>query len=112
MLVVVTYAREARTTLRNACRNNEAAVVERLGRAALLTETELGAFLALRLRAKHGGDVWVGRASPFNEYAAVPEAVRTAAAAYEARDSPHTPYEKFAAGTDHPDPDAMAEREL
>lgn len=112
MLLVVTYSREARTALRNACHNSEAAVVERIGRAALLAATELGAFVALRLRARHGADVWVGRAEPFNEFADVPEAVRTAATAYEERDSPYTPYAKFAAGTDHPAPERMADREL
>lgn len=112
MLLVVTYSREARTTLRNACRSHEATVVRRFGRAALLEATEHGAFLACRLREKHGGDVQVRRTRPFNEYADAPDRVREAAEAYEARERASTPYAKFAAGTDHPDPDAMRGRAL
>lgn len=112
MLLVVTYSREARTTLRNACRVHEGTVVRRFGRAALLAETELGAFLALRLRAKHGSDVQIERTEPLNEFADVPDEVRKAAAAYEARSSPTTPYDKFAAGTEHPSPAELRDREL
>jgi hypothetical protein len=112
VLLVVTYSRKARETLRNACRTHEATVVRRFGRAALLEETEFGAFLACRLRERHGSDVQVERTEPFNEFADAPDAVREAAVAYEGRDSPSTPYEKFAAGTDHPDPDAMCTRDL
>ena len=112
MLLVLTYSQAARTTLRNACRSHEEAVVRRLGRAALLEATELGAFLALRLRAKHGTEVQVERTRPFNEFATVRPAVRQAAEAYEARESPSTPYPKFAAGTDHPDADAMRGADL
>jgi hypothetical protein len=107
LLLVVTYSRGARTTLRNVCRSHESTVVRRLGRAALFEETELGAFLALRLRAKHGDDVQVERTRPLNEFAAVPEPVREAATAYEDREAASTPYAKFAAGTDHPDPGEM-----
>jgi hypothetical protein len=112
LLLVVTYSRDARTTLRNVRRTHESAVVRALGRATLFEETELGAFLALRLRAKHGDDVQIERTRPFNEFAAVREDVRIAAEAYEARETPSTPYSKFAAGTDHPDPDAMRDVEL
>ena len=112
MLLVVTYSRAARQTLRNVCNGYEETVVQRFGRAALLEATELGAFLALRLRAKHAGDVQVERTAPFNEFAAVPEAVREAARAYEDREHPSTPYAKFASGTDHPDADAMRDAEL
>jgi len=112
MLLVATYSREARTSLRNACRSHESAVVRRFGRAALLAETEFGAFLALRLREKHGADVAIERTRPLNEYDAVPESVREAAAAYEERAHASTPYAKFAAGTDHPEPASMREREL
>jgi hypothetical protein len=112
LLLVVTYSRSARTTLRNVRRTHGSAVVREFGRAALFEETELGAFLALRLRAKHGDDVQIERTRPFNEFAAVPEAVRDAAEAYEKRDAASTPYDKFAAGTDHPDPDAMRGTEL
>jgi hypothetical protein len=112
VLLVVTYSRAARTTLRNACRSHGETVVRRFGRAALLESTELGAFLALRLREKHGADVQVERTRPLNEYADVPERVRRAASAYEARENANTPYAKFAAGTDHPDPDRLRERDL
>ena len=112
MLLVVTYSRQARETLRNACRSHEETVVRRFGRAALLRETEYGAFLACRLRERHGGDVQVERTEPFNEFADAPEAVREAASAYENRESPNTPYDRFAAGTAHPTSDAMREREL
>jgi hypothetical protein len=112
LLLVVTYSRSARTTLRNVRRTHGSAVVREFGRAALFEETELGAFLALRLRAKHGDDVQIERTRPFNEFAAVPEAVRDAAEAYEKRDAASTPYDKFATGTDHPDPDAMRGTEL
>jgi hypothetical protein len=112
VLLVVTYSRGARTTLRNVCRSHESTVIRRFGRAALLAETELGAFLALRLRAKHGDDVQIERTRPLNEFTAVPTAVREAAAAYEDRETPSTPYAKFAAGTDHPDPAAMRGTDL
>lgn len=72
----------------------------------------MGAFLALRLRAKHGDDVQVERTQPFNEFDAVPDSIRDAAAAYEDRETASTPYTKFAAGTDHPDPDAMRDADL
>jgi len=112
VLLVVTYSRAARATLRNVCRSHEATVVRRFGRAALLEETELGAFLSLRLREKHGEDVQIERTSPLNEFEAVPDRVREAARAYERRDEPSTPYAKFAVGTDHPDPEALRERDL
>jgi len=112
MLLVVTYSREARASLRNVCRAHEGTVVRRFGRAALLEATAFGAFQALRLREKHGGDVQVERTRPFNEFAAVDRDVRAAAAAYEDRDRPATPYERFAAGTDHPDPDDLRGRDL
>jgi hypothetical protein len=112
MLLLVTYSREARNSLRNICRSHEAATVRRFGRAALLAGTELGAFLALRLREKHGGDVQVERTRPLNEFEEVPTSVREAASAYESRDSPSTPYAKFAVGTDHPESAAMEGQEL
>ena len=112
MLLVATYSREARTSLRNVCRSHEETTVRRFGRAALLAETEFGAFLALRLREKHGADVQLQRTEPLNEYESVPESVREAAAAYEAREQPSTPYARFANGTGHPDPAAMRGREL
>jgi hypothetical protein len=112
VLLVVTYSRAARTTLRNVCRTHDETVVRRFGRAALFESTEFGAFLALRLREKHGADVQLERTRPLNEYADVPESVRAAANAYEGRENANTPYAKFAAGTDHPDPDHLRERTL
>ena len=108
----MTYSRAARTALRNTCRAHEGAVVRRFGRAALLEATEFGAFLALRLRETHPDDVQVERTRPLNEFEAVPERVRRAATAYADRDQPHTPYERFARGTSHPDPSTMRRREL
>lgn len=112
MLLVATYSREARTTLRNVCRTHGEAVVRRFGRAALFAETALGAFLALRLRRKHGDDVQIERTEPLNQFVDVPERVRAAARAYENREEPSTPYAKFAAGTEHPDPEEMRGTEL
>ncbi|WP_336001483.1 hypothetical protein [Halorientalis halophila] len=112
MLLVVTYSREARQTLRNACQAHEGAVVRRFGRAALFEATEFGAFLALRLRAEYGADVQVERTRPFNEFEAVGADVREAARAYADREHPSTPYAKFAAASDHPDPAALKDREL
>jgi hypothetical protein len=112
VLLAITYSREARQTLRNVCDAHAETVVRRFGRAALLRETAFGAFVACRLLAKHGGDVQIECTRPFNEYDDVPEDVRRAAAAYEDRDAKSTPYAKFAAGTDHPDPDALRDREL
>jgi hypothetical protein len=112
VLLVVTYSRAARTTLRNVCASHESTVVRRFGRAALLRETEFGAFLALRLREKHAEDVQVERTRPLNEFDAVPERVREAARAYEDRADPSTPYPAFAAGRDHPEPASMRDREL
>jgi len=112
VLLVVTYSRSARQTLRNACEAHEETVVRRFGRAALLEESEFGAFLALRLRAEYGVDVQVERTEPLNEFEAVPERVREAARAYADRERASTPYAKFASGEEHPDPTAMKDREL
>jgi hypothetical protein len=112
VLLVVTYSQGARATLRNVCRAHESTVVRRLGRAALFEETELGAFLALRIREKHGSDAQIERTAPLNEFSAVPESVREAAVAYENRETTSTPYAKFAVGTDHPDPEAMRDADL
>lgn len=112
MLLVVTYSRAARQTLRNVCAAHEEVVVRRFGRAALFEETELGALLALRVRERHGSAVQIERTRPFNEFGDVPATVREAARAYEDRASKHTPYAKFAAGTDHPLPEELAGREL
>jgi len=112
VLLVVAYSRHARQSLRNVCRAHEDAAVRQLGRAALLEETEFGAFQAIRLREKHGDAIQVERTRPFNEFAAVRPAVREAATAYEARDTPSVPYQRFAAGTDLPDPGAMKDTDL
>lgn len=112
MLLIITYSRAARQTLRNICTTHEECVVRRFGRAALLKSTELGAFLALRLYEKHGAEVQLERTKPLNEFRDVPDAVRAAASAYESRENPSTPYDKFAVGTGHPSPDAMRNAEL
>ena len=112
MLLVVAYSRGARESLRNVCRTHEGVVVRRFGRVALLAETEFAAFQALRLREKHGADVQLERTRPFNEFEALDPAVREAARAYEDRDRASVPYASFAAGTDHPSPDRMRDRDL
>jgi hypothetical protein len=112
VLLVIAYSRAARRTLRNACRAHEDSVVRRFGRAALLEGTEFAAFQALRLREKHGVEVQVEWTESFNEFDRVREEVRTAARAYERREEPATPYAKFAAGRDLPDPGTMRGREL
>ena len=112
MLLVIAYSSAARQQLRNTERAFSDAVRRRYGRVALLAETELGAFLALRMREHHGPDVQLHRTEPLNEFDAVPPAVREAAIAYANRDSKATPYAKFAAGTPHPPIDALRDREL
>ncbi|MGQ3330977.1 DUF7855 family protein [Halorubrum sp. FL23] len=112
MLLVVTYSAAARTGLRNLCRRHEEAVARRFGRAALLGETVYAAFLALRLRETHGGDVQIERTEPFNEFVALDDPVREAASAYANREEKATPYAAFAAGTNHPDPESMRGDEL
>ncbi|WP_436925447.1 DUF7855 family protein [Halosimplex amylolyticum] len=112
MLLVVAYSRAARGTLRNVCRTHEEVVVRRFGRVALLAETEFAAFQALRLREKHGGDVQIERTRPFNEFEALDDAVREAAAAYERREEPALPYATFADGSEHPAPERMRDSEL
>ncbi|MFB6193967.1 MAG: hypothetical protein ABEI75_02780 [Halobaculum sp.] len=112
MLLIVAYTPDARTAVRNTARSHADSVVRRFGRAVLVRESEFGAFLACRLRAAYGTDVQVERTEPFNEYSDVPDGVREAARAYADRENRHTPYAKFAAGTDHPAPDAMRDTEL
>lgn len=111
MLLVVAHSRDARASLRHACARHEDSVVRRFGRATLLEETAFGVFLALRLRAKHPGAVQVERTGPLLP-GAVPDDVRRAVDAYADRDHASTPYAAFAAGTDHPVPAALKDREL
>jgi hypothetical protein len=112
VLLIVTYSEAARTGLRNLCRRHEEPVVRRFGRAALLEATEYAAFLAVRLRETHGGDVQIERTEPFNEFVALDESVRGAARAYANRETAATPYAAFAAGTEHPDPERLKGEEL
>jgi hypothetical protein len=112
VLLVITYSRAARQTLRNVCRTHDDCVVGQFGRVALLEATEFAAFQALRLREKHGTGVQVEWTQPFNEFERVREGVREAAVAYEAREEPATPYERFAAGRDLPAPDRMRGEQL
>lgn len=112
MLLVISYSRAARQTLRNVCRAHENAVVGQFGRVALLEATEFGAFQALRLREKHGTEIQIEWTQPFNEFTRVPERVREAAVAYERRDQVSTPYERFATGRDLPLPSEMRDENL
>ncbi len=112
MLLVIAYSSAARQQLRNTERAYPEAFRRRFGRVALLAETELGAFLALRIREQHGADVQLAWTEPLNEFDDVPAAVREAAVAYANRESAATPYAKFAAGTRHPSIDALRDREL
>lgn len=112
MLLVVTYSKPARQTLRNICRAHEDVVVRRFGRAALFEASGCGAFQALRLREKYGTDVQIDRTHPLNEYAEVPPKIRRAVAAYERRDHPHLPYTTFVARRPHPDPEQLRSIEL
>lgn len=111
-MLIVTYSEAARTGLRNLCRRHEEPVVRRFGRAALLEATQYAAFLAVRLRESHGGDVQIERTEPFNEFVALEESVREAAVAYANRETKSTPYAAFAAGSEHPDPAAIRGEEL
>lgn len=112
MLLVITYSREARQSLRNICRAHEDSVVRQFGRAALFEATEFGAFQALRLREKHGQAVQIERTRPFNEFASVPENVREAAQAYENREKSAVPYATFVADREYPEPTEMRGSEL
>jgi hypothetical protein len=112
VLLVIAYSREARRNLRNICRGHEESVVRQFGRVAMFEATEFGAFLALRLRAKHGEAVQVERTVPFNEFDAVRPSVREAASDYESRETPSLPYEQFRSGTDRPSSAEMKEQSL
>lgn len=112
VLLVVAHSKEARIAVRNAVNAHEEAVHRRFGRAVLLRETVFGAFLACRLRAEYGTAIQVERTRPFVAEELVSDTVREAALAYAERESRTTPYRAFAAGTDHPSPDAMKDAEL
>nr|WP_193570685.1 hypothetical protein [Halorubellus sp. JP-L1] len=112
VILVVTFSRAARQALRNACRTHEDAVVRRFGRAALFEATGFGAFLGLRLRERHGGDVQVERTQPLNEFSDAVASARAAAEAYERRKSASTPYAKFAAGRDLPSKERLREQNV
>lgn len=96
VLLVVAHAKTARQDLRNACTRHPEAVVRRFGRAVLLAETELGAFLALHLRERHGADVQLERTQPLDAPRTVPDRVHDAVAAYADRTHPNTPYATIA----------------
>lgn len=112
MLLIITYTRSARSSLRNVRRSHEDVVVRWFGRSALFEATELGAFHGLRLREKHPEAVQIERTRPFNEFMTVPQRVRDAVRAYSEREHRSTPYAAFAAGTEYPDVATMARREL
>lgn len=109
---MVAHSKDARIAVRNAAEAHEETVCRRFGRAVLLRETAFGAFLACRLRAEYGTAIQVEWTRPFVAEAEVPAAVRAAARAYAERETRTTPYRSFAAGTEHPDPEAMKETEL
>ncbi len=112
MLLVVTYSTQARQTLRNICRHHEETVIRRFGRAALLAETQLGAFMTCRLRARFGEAVQIERTEPFNEFQKVPSSVREAANAYAERENPYLPYPAFATQHNYPSAEQMRHRDL
>ncbi|MFQ3295375.1 MAG: hypothetical protein ACI9PP_000051 [Halobacteriales archaeon] len=111
MILVVTYSKAARGSLRNVCRIHETPIVRRFGRAVLLEETEFGAFLALRLREKHPGEVSIERTGPLDP-TAVPHSTCQAARAFETRSNPSTSYSAFATWTDYPSIESMRDRRL
>mgnify|MGYP007047123754 FL=1 len=84
--------------LRNMSRHHTETVVDRFGRAAVLADTALSGFLAVRLRTRFGDAVALERTRPFNEHVDCRSAVRQAARAFEAREDRHVPYQVFAAG--------------
>ncbi|MFB6111506.1 MAG: hypothetical protein ABEJ35_03110 [Halobacteriaceae archaeon] len=110
MLLVVAHSRAARRTLRSAAEAHPDTVVRRFGRAVIVADTAFGAFLACRLRTEFGEAIQVERTVPFIAEVDVAEDVRRAAVAYAGRDTATTPYASFAAGTEHPDPDALKGR--
>lgn len=112
MLLVVAHAKDARQDLRNACSRHPEVVVRRFGRAVLLAETELGAFLALHLRERHGGDVQLERTRPLDAPRAVPARVHDAVAAYADRAHPNIPYATIADRDDLPTTADLHETDL
>ncbi|XVH32944.1 hypothetical protein ACNS7O_07100 [Haloferacaceae archaeon DSL9] len=112
MILVVAYSRTARTDLRNTCRRHDSCVVRAFGRVALFEETEWAAFHLLRLRTRHETDIQLEWTTPFNEFKLVSAETRRAVEAYETRADKYTPYRTFAAGTEHPTPEALRERSL
>ncbi|MGM0605139.1 MAG: hypothetical protein ACQETB_05650 [Halobacteriota archaeon] len=112
MLLVVAYAKRAREDLRNTCRRYESEVVDTHGRIALFEETELAAFLLLRLRTKHGDAIQVQETQTFNEFERVPERIIEAVQEYERRQNKYTPYHAFASATDFPSLEELAGRRL
>ncbi len=102
MLLAIAYSKSARETVRNMTQNYPEQIVHSHGRVVAFKETELSAFLVLRLRAKHGDSVLVHETETFNEFERVEKPIRDAARAYETRDKKHLPYHVFVAGTSHP----------
>lgn len=112
MLLVVAHAKDARQDLRNACTRHPDAVVRRFGRAVLLAETELGAFLALYLRERHGPDVQLERTRPLDPSRTIPARVHDAVTTYANRTHPSTPYATIAARDDLPTTADLHETDL
>lgn len=111
-LLVVADTPGARQTLRNICNAHAETVRRRFGRAVVLEATEFGAFLAFRLRVKHGESVQLNRVGPIDVDRPGYRRAYEAAVAFEGRENEHTPYPKFAAGTAHPRPPEMRDRDL
>jgi len=112
VLLVVAHATDARQDLRNACTRNPEAVVRRFGRAVLLAETELGAFLALHLHDRHGPDVQLERTQPLDVDRTIPARVHDAVDAYANRQHPNTPYATVAERDDLPSTDDLHATDL
>lgn len=110
-MLVVAHTTDARQDLRNACTRHPEAVVRRFGRAVLLAETELGAFLALHLRSRHGADVQLEQTRPLDA-TGMPERVHDAVTAYADRAHPNTPYATIAARDGLPTTADLHERDL
>lgn len=112
MLLVVAHAKDARQDLRNACTRHPEAVVRRFGRAVLLAETELGAFLALYLRERHGAAVQLERTRPLDPPRTIPARVHDAVITYANRTHPSIPYSTIAARDGLPTTADLHETEL
>lgn len=109
--MVIGYSQAARAALRQVAEAHSESVVRRFGRVVLLEASAFGRFVACRFRAEYGAACQVERVEPFLPARDVAGDVRAAAEAYADRSVKSTSYAKFAAGTDHPGPEALKSRE-